>query len=56
MADDDMGARVDVRLSESKRRELQEIAGELDISLADVTRLAIARLIAQRGQLLGVTA
>ena len=45
--------RFDVRLSASKRRELQALADEMDISLADATRLAISRLIVQRDLLRG---
>jgi len=53
MAGDDKSIRFDVRLSIRRRDELQQLADQLGLSLADAVRLAVARFIEQRRQLLG---
>jgi hypothetical protein len=46
--------RFEIRLSADRRQELAELARESGLSAADIARLAITRLLAHPGVLLGV--
>lgn len=48
-----MNARFEIKMRPAQRRELEALAGELDMSAADLARLGITWVLRHRNTLLG---